>query len=456
MLQLIDILKKANITLPANLDNLNIVMPKIVADSRLIQPGDIFIALQGEQQNGHHFVKDAFSRGAIAAIISEETSLLPENKNHLIRVQDTLKALGQIAKAWREQFTMPVVGITGSCGKTSVKEFTAKVLETEGHTLKNQGNFNNEIGLPMTLLSLKPEHQYAVIEMGARFPNDIATLCALAKPTIGVVTNIANAHLEIFGNIETIAKTKGELYSALPNDGMAIVNHDDPFYDYFMQNCVKCHSVTFGLNAKADYNASEVILNPLDSEFILNTPFAKASVRLPIPGLHNIANALAASAVGGSLGLDIESIVKGLESYVPVGGRLKITSHLTGAKIIDDTYNANPRSMLAAIEVLSKAKGEKIFVMGDMLELGPKKEEFHHEMGLQAKKYGIQTLLTVGPLSQEASKGFKDGSVHYSNQEELIHDLKKRLNANVTVLVKGSRGSRMDKIVTAIMIQEGK
>ena len=432
--------------------------PRCSIDTRKIQPGTntLFFALKGTD-DGHDYLAQAAQQGAIGAVINnayasskEFLAKLP-SEFFLIRVDNTEQALIDLAKWYRQQFTLPVVGITGSCGKTTVKEMLSQILERVGPTLKNQGNYNNEIGLPLTILNLNSSHQFAVIEMGARHVGDISILSDIAKPTLSVVTLVAPAHIEIFKTIEAIAKTKGEIYHGLPSEGFAIVNRDEPYSDYFIHSCINAQLVTFGLSSGADYFATDVKLWPTATEFVLHAPTGNTKISLPIPGIHNISNALAAASLAGTLGLNLEQIKIGLENFNTISGRMQLKKHTSGAIIIDDTYNANPRSLIAAIEVLSNYPGERGLILGDMGELGEQAAQYHFEIGQKAKALGINYLFTVGKLSEQASKAFGLGAVHFDNQAALINTVKKYLKNNGTILVKGSRSAGMEQVVNSLM-----
>lgn len=436
--------------------------PNFSIDTRTITPQTeiVFIAILGAKTDGHEHIAHAANQGAIGAIVSkaydyssEFMSTLPEHF-FLITVENTEKALKDLAKWYRSQFTLPVVGITGSCGKTTVKEMVSQILEQVGPTLKTQGNYNNEIGLPLTILSLKPHHQFAVIEMGARHIGDIRILSEIAEPTLSVVTLIASAHLEIFGTIDNIAQTKGEIYHGIPKTGVAIVNRDEPYSDYFIRSCIDAKLVTFSLSSGADYFATDIKLLPQSTEFMLHTPFGVTNVCLPIPGMHNISNALAAASLAGSLGMSLDKIQAGLNNFSTITGRMQIKYHASGAIIIDDTYNANPRSLMAAMEVLSQYVGKKFLILGDMGELGSDAPTLHYQMGEKAKSLGIDFLFTVGKLSEQATKGFGLGATHLNSQVAVIETVKKLLNKESTILVKGSRSAGMEKIVNGLITEE--
>ncbi len=467
--------KRSGVMLSLNLANLfscfnqtcpqdlaNAPFPNFSIDTRTIKPHShtVFVAIKGAQTDGHAYVLQAAQAGAIGALVSnkyaytqEELGQLPQGF-FLIPVDNTEAALIKLAKWYREQFTLPVIGITGSCGKTTVKEMVSQILDQVGSTLKTKGNYNNELGLPLTLLSLKPHHQFAVIEMGARHVGDIQVLSDIAKPTLSVVTLIAPAHIEIFKTIENIAKTKGEIYHGLPKTGFAIVNRDEPSSDYFIHSCINAKLVTFSLSSGSDYFATDVKLLPTRAEFMLHTPNGTTKIKLPIPGIHNISNALAAASLAGSLDINLDVIQSGLEQFSTITGRMQIKPHeKTGATIIDDTYNANPRSLTAAMQVLSNYPGKKCLILGDMGELGQDAEKLHAEMGEKAKTLGIDYLFTVGKLSQEATKAFGVGATHFDNQTSVIASIEKILDKNCTVLVKGSRSAGMEKIVNGLITE---
>jgi UDP-N-acetylmuramoyl-tripeptide--D-alanyl-D-alanine ligase len=433
--------------------------PTMSIDTRTIQQDSntLFIALKGKQTDGHDYIIQAAKLGAIGTMCSKEYAAqyaksLPQDFC-LFPVDNTEAALIGLAKWYRQQFSLPVIGITGSCGKTTVKEMIAQILEQVGPTLKTKGNYNNEIGLPLTILNLKPQHQFAVIEMGARHIGDIEVLNDIAKPTLSVVTLIAPAHIEIFKNMENIATAKGEIYHGLPKDGFAVVNRDEPYSDYFIRSCIDAKLVTFSLSSGTDYFATDIKLLSATTEFVLHTPFGNTKVTLPIAGIHNVSNALAAASLAGTLGMNLALIRSGLENFSTITGRMQIKQHISGATFIDDTYNANPRSLMAAMAVLSNYPGKKCLILGDMGELGEQASEYHFEIGEQAKKLGLDALFTVGKLSEQAAKAFGEGALHFATQSELVEKTKKLLNKEWTVLVKGSRSAGMEKVVNALLAE---
>ncbi len=437
--------------------------PSFSIDTRAIKPNTdiVFVAIKGVRTDGHEHIADAARQGAIGAIVSSDyayssefLSTLPQDF-FLISVDNTEQALIALAKWYRNQFTLPVIGITGSCGKTTVKEMISQILEQVGPTLKTKGNYNNEIGLPLTILNLKPQHQFAVIEMGARHVGDIRRLSEVAQPTLSVVTLIAPAHIEIFGTVDNIAQTKGEIYHGIPKTGFAIVNRDEPYSDYFIRSCINAKLITFSLSSGTDYFVTDVKLLPQSTEFVLHTPFGTANIRLPIPGAHNISNALAAASLAGALGVALEKIQTGLNHFSTITGRMQIKHHTSGAVIIDDTYNANPRSLTAAMEVLSQYTGKKCLILGDMGELGSEASALHYQMGEKAKQLGIDFLFTVGKLSEQATNGFGAGAMHFASQAAVIEAVTRLLNKNKesTILVKGSRSAGMERVVNGLITE---
>ena len=415
----------------------------VSTDTRTITPGALFVALKGERYDAHDFVATARERGATAALVDHVVDAdMPQ-----IIVADTLAALGELARAVRAQRDARVIGITGSNGKTTVKTLTASILSRHGRTHVNVGNLNNEIGVPLTLLAMPERTQYAVIEMGAGKPGDIAYLARIARPDIGLVNNVAAAHLERLGSERGVAETKGAIYAELPANGVAIINADDAYADYFAALANGRRIVRFGLDRKVDVGAV------LDSRngFTLRTWHGSTPVTLAQPGRHNVMNALAAAAIAAALDVPLTTIRAGLEAAPAVAGRLARRKHVSGAVLIDDSYNANPGSFAAAIATLAAEPGETILVVGDMAELGPDAERLHAHIGALAKASGIQHLHAVGRLSRAAATSFGTGATHHADQPALIAALRGDLRAGVTALVKGSRSSAMDRVVSALL-----
>ena len=418
----------------------------IAIDSRKIKPGDLFVAFKGERVDGHDYLADAKARGAAAALIERRVdSDLPQ-----VQVENAELALGDLASAVRAQRNARVIGITGSNGKTTVKTLVASILSRHGRTHVNAGSYNNEIGLPLTLLWMPEDTEYAVLEMGAGKPGDIDYLAAIARPDIGLVNLIAPAHLERMGTIETVAETKGALYRALPADGVAVINADDAFASFFAGLAGGRRVLRFGLDHKADVGADILEQRVDGSHFVLSTPHGDADVRLPLPGRHNIANALAASTIALALDVPLDTIVEGLEQASAVEGRLKRIAMPNGWILIDDSYNANPSSMRAAIDTLALADGERWLVLGDMAELGTDARALHAGVGRHARERGIQKLFAIGPLNVAAVEAFGAGGTHYSDKATLIDALHAQLRAGVTCLVKGSHSAGMEHVVSAL------
>jgi UDP-N-acetylmuramoyl-tripeptide--D-alanyl-D-alanine ligase len=423
------------------------IIETVSTDTRTLGAGMLFVALRGEHHDAHDFAGVARERGAAALLVMRELAVeLPQ-----IVVADTLVALGELARAVRARSRARVVGITGSNGKTTVKTLVASILERHGRTHVNAGNLNNEIGLPLTLLAMPPDSEYAVLEMGAGKPGDIAYLARIAQPDVAVVNNVAAAHLERMGSVQGVAETKGAIYRALPADGVAVINADDAFAEYFSRISSARKSLRFGLLRRAEISAN---LDPdvnADGHFRLLTPNVSTEIALPLAGRHNVMNALAASAVALALGVPLTTIKAGLEAATSVAGRLMRHAHASGAVLIDDSYNANPGSFAAAIATLASEPGERVLVMGDMAELGTDAERLHAEVGALAKRSGIQRLHAVGALSRAAVDAFNGGALHYADQAQMIEALRKELRSNVSLLVKGSRSSAMDRVVDALL-----
>jgi len=425
----------------------------VSTDSRAIQAGDLFVALRGERFDGHDFVVDCLQRGAAAAMVDARWQA--EQAAPLLVVEDTRLALGTLAAHWRGKFALPLAAVTGSNGKTTVKEMLASILRAnsaDDAVLATQGNLNNDIGLPLTLLKLRATHRYAVIEMGMNHPGEILYLTCLAKPAVALINNALPAHLEGLGSVEAVAHAKGEIFEGLADDGTAIINIDDQFAPLWKQLAAPRKVLTFGLDHAADVSA-DYRLNSDSCELTLKSPQGEAAVRLPVPGVHNVRNALAATAVATAMEVPLRSIVDGLQQYGGVKGRLQRKAGLHGSTVIDDTYNANPASMRAAIDVLAACPGKRVLVLGDMGELGETAAEMHREIGAYAKSAGLDRLLVLGELSKEMAGAFGAGAQHFESPEALGEVLSKQLTANTTVLVKGSRFMRMERVVALLLAE---
>jgi UDP-N-acetylmuramoyl-tripeptide--D-alanyl-D-alanine ligase len=418
----------------------------VFTDTRTPQSGALFVALKGEHFDAHEFVATAQAAGAAAALVERPIAVdLPQ-----VVVADTMLALGDLASAVRAQRRARVVGITGSNGKTTVKTLLASILALHGKTHVNAGNLNNEIGLPLSLLALPEDAEYAVLEMGAGKPGDIAYLAAIARPEIGLVNNIAPAHLERMGTLEGIAETKGALYSALPPHGVAVINADDAFAGLFATLAGTRRSIRFGIDHAVDVRA-EILESGAHMRFALILPNARTEIALPLSGRHNVMNALAAAAVAHALDVPVATIQRGLESAPAVKGRLQRHSLPGGWTLIDDSYNANPASTEAAIAALAAEPGEAWLVLGDMRELGAQAPMLHARIGSVARAAGIARLYAVGGLAAAAAGTFGSKARYFANQAELIAALAADVHAGIRVLVKGSRGSAMDHVVRALL-----
>lgn len=414
----------------------------VSTDSRNIESGNLFVALRGERFDGHQFVNDAVQKGAVGVLVDNSI----ESPASQIVVGDTELALGELAAHWRRRFAIPVVAVTGSNGKTTVKEMIGRILSFNADALISRGNFNNPIGLPLSLLKLRQQHQFAVVEIGMNEIGEIEHLAKIAKPTVAVITNAGAAHLERLTSISQVATEKGKIISSLGKDGIAILNRDS---EYFPPWCAAAGSreiVTFGFSNEADVSATYEELE-FGSAIRIRTQRGNLNVKLQLAAEHNVTNALAATAVAIALGISLKIIKSGLESMTPVGGRLQLREHLKGGPLIDDTYNANPNSVAAALDYLSNLSGDRRLVFGDMFELGSKDKQFHRDIGRKARSCGIGRLYALGTLSSLAVQEFGHGGRHYSDKDSLVRDLREELHATTTVLIKGSRGMKMDEIV---------
>ncbi len=426
----------------------------ISTDSRNIEKGNLFVALKGENFDAHHFLNDIVSKGAAAVIVER---LPADFALPALVVRDSRLALAEIAAYWRRRFSLPVIGVTGSNGKTTVKEMIAAILKSaygEGNFLATRGNLNNEIGVPQTLFKLEEKHQAAVIELGMNHQGEIAYLSAIAQPTVGLVNNAQREHQEFMLNVRIVAEENGDVIHALPENGTAVFPAEDAFSEMWEQYAKSDGSrniVTFGLTESADvkgqYDQDTGELN-----VILKT--GQASVKLPVMGLHNAHNALAAAACCHAIGIGLEHIVSGLASFQAVSGRLQLKVANNGARLIDDTYNANPDSVLAAIDVLSQEKTPRILVLGDMGEVGSQGIPFHEEVGAYAKRKGIDHFFALGELTKHAVQAYGKTARHFDDVQELMNGLKEIMSPSSVVLVKGSRFMKMERIVNEL-VQRG-
>jgi UDP-N-acetylmuramoyl-tripeptide--D-alanyl-D-alanine ligase len=420
-------------------------------DTRTLKQGDLYVAIKGPQFDGNEFVDKAAQAGAAAAILHEGfTSSLPH-----ILVQDSRLALGNLAEAWRDKASVKVVGITGSNGKTTVKEMVAAILSVDGNTLFTQGNLNNDIGVPLTLLRLSDEHRYGVIEMGANHIGEIEYVSALAKSDVVILNNAGAAHIEGFGSLDGIAKGKGEIIETLKTDGTAVLNRDDKYFDYW-QNIAGIRKVmSFGLSGGADVYAkgikAGIIENIFVTAFDLVANQRSVKVNLTLAGQHNVMNALASATASLALGLSLEQIKQGLESVKPVTGRLQPLVGRLGNLIIDDTYNANATSFKAGLDVLVNCKGKHWVVLGAFGELGADSTKSHKEIGEIMGSKGVVRLLAIGSDALNSVKAFGKGATFFDSQEELISTLQAEMKGDEVILVKGSRTQRMENVVAALV-----
>lgn len=427
----------------------------VSTDTRTMQPGALFVALAGPTFDGHDFVATAAEKGAAAALVSRPLSVdLPQ-----IVAADPLAALSDFARAWRRQFKIPVIGVTGSNGKTTTKELIGSILSQLGPTLVTRGNLNNHIGVPLTLLELTDKHRYAVIEMGASHTGEIAHLASLAEPTIGIVTNAGAAHLEGFGSLQGVADGKGELFHALPLEGVAVINADDKFASQWRDTTTADRVLTFGFEQPADFMAHKVreVSSPAGFriDFDLVTPDGTLPASIPLAGLHNLRNALGAAAAACAAGTPVEQIVSGLAAMKTVAGRLELKPAINGAFIVDDSYNANPSSLKAGLDAMRSFAGPRWLVLGEMKELGPASDEFHAEVGRYARQAGIERLLAVGEGSHFAVEAFGPGGQWFADVDALIRDARTSLTSGVAVLIKGSRANRLERVSAALSAAPG-
>lgn len=416
----------------------------VSTDTRTLNRGELYVALKGPNFDGHAFLEAAREAGAAGALVQAENGAgLP-----LIKVGDTLTALGELARTWRSRFSIPVVAVTGSNGKTTVKEMIGAILTVKAPALISTGNLNNEIGVPLVLCGLRPEHQYAVIEMGMNHPGEIAYLSSLAAPTVAVITNAAAAHLEGLGSVESVADAKGEIMTGLGGGGVMVLNRDDPFFEHWQRMAASHTVLSFGFDAGADVRPSDC--TEAEGRFRLHIRDREIDVALPLAGRHNIANALAAAAAAFAVGMDPGQIKTGLERVAPVPGRLCTRRGVGGARILDDSYNANPASVAAGIDVLAAHPGRRVMVLGDMAELGAEARAMHERVGEQARDKGIDALHGFGDMSEAAVRAFGRDGVHHRDRAELVTALRAEADNNTTILVKGSRCMHMDEIVEAL------
>ena len=418
----------------------------VSTDSRTLKPGALFVALDGERFQGSDFLADAERAGAAAVLIRHPGS----NTLPGLVVEDTTAALGQLAAHWRARFDIPVIGVTGSNGKTTVKEMIGAIFAESGEVHISPGNFNNHIGVPLALLGLREHHRFAVIEMGMNHPGEIDYLSRLVSPTTALITNAALAHLEGLGSLAGVVRAKAEIFHGLRAGGTAVINTDARFVAYWAARVKEFQTVTFGLKSRARV-CGEVTGDSEGQTVEIRLPDDEFEVRLNLLGRHNASNALAAASVGWACGLSPDEIRAGLQRVEAQPGRLQVRAGARGSTLIDDTYNANPTSLKAAIRALAAREGRKTLILGDMAELGTRAQEFHAESGREARRCGIDLLFTCGPLARLAGEAFGEDARCFDSLEDLIKAARPVLSPGLTVLIKGSRSARMEQVADALV-----
>ena len=418
----------------------------VSTDSRTIGPDQLFIALSGPNFDGSKFVSHAAGKGAAAAVVDSRVSADIAQ----IEVADTRVALGQLGATWRARCSATVVGITGSNGKTTLKEMVAACLSQVAPTLATQGNLNNDIGMPLMMSRIEPEHDYVVLEMGANHAGEIAYLTALAKPDVVTITNAAAAHLEGFGSIEGVAHAKAEILQGEPRPSVAVLNADDEYYTYWLSLVEGVDVLSFGLGENADIRADQIETGKGETHFTMHLLDTTIELALPLAGEHNVRNACAAAAIASALDVAAGTLKTALESISPVSGRLTPVQAINGATLYDDSYNANPLSVIAGAEFVASLPGKSWLVLGDMFELGHDAAQLHADVGESVREAGVDRLYTFGELSDNAARAFGDGATAYDKLDALIEDVSGNLDNDVNLLVKGSRGMRMERVVEAL------
>ncbi|MGH8282775.1 MAG: UDP-N-acetylmuramoyl-tripeptide--D-alanyl-D-alanine ligase [Gammaproteobacteria bacterium] len=426
---------------------------RISTDSRRLAPGELFVALRGPKFNGHEFVTQAQKLGAAGALVEHP---LPCHLPQIV-VKDTRRALGAYAAHWRGRFAVPVIAVTGSNGKTTVKEMIASILRCRGVVLATRSNHNNDIGVPLTLLELNEQHRAAVVEMGTNHPGEIEYLAQLASATVGVVTNAGSAHLEALGSLQGVALEKGALFAGLRANGIAIINADDEHASLWRETAGKRLQYSFGLDEQADFHPRLDSLRQSVTgawEFRLVSPAGEASIHLSLPGRHNALNALAAAAAACAAGASLDEVMTGLVRVPSIAGRLIVIPGVRGCRLIDDTYNANPQSLRAAME-FALSLGDPVWLaLGDMGELGVQAATLHADCGALARRLGIVRLMSFGKLSLHATERFGAGAEHFLDLEALVSALRAGIRPGITLLVKGSRSMRMERVVEALRVSQ--
>lgn len=416
------------------------------SDTRRLACGDLFVALVGPNFDGHDFLAEAARVGAAGALVSRAVDTgLPT-----VQVTDTRLGLGALAAYWRGGFDLPLIAVTGSNGKTTVKGMLASIMSETGIGLATEGNFNNDIGVPLTLLRLQRRDRYAVIEMGMNHPGEIEYLTRLARPTIALITNAAQAHLAGLGSVAAVARAKGEIFSGMDESGIAIINADDTYAELWRKLAGKRRQLSFGLQAAADVSA-DYELDARGSAVRLKTPQGEMDLHLTMLGRHNVMNALAAVAASMAAGARVHDVKSGLEKLRPAPGRLEVKYGFRGARVLDDTYNANPGSLVAGIDVLGHDNGERVLVIGDMAELGDAAAEIHGRAGELARQAGIHRLYAIGSLTWPTVRSFGAGASHFDQHDALVESLRNVMHRDMTILVKGSRVMHMERVVRGLV-----
>lgn len=444
------LLSQAAQVLGGELVGRDVLFTSVSSDSRTINTGDLFVALQGENYDGTAFVASATQSGAVAALVTTTSYRNVESPCPLLLVEDTRLALGRLAAHWRAQFEIPVIAITGSNGKTTVKEMLASILRVAtgdaNAVLATLGNLNNDIGMPLTLLKLRAVHRYAVIEMGMNHQGEIEYLTQLAQPDVAIVNNAGSAHLAGLGSVGAVARAKGEIFTGLSPQGTAVINADDAYAPLWRELANGHPIIEFGLEKNGTVHAQWQVKG-YGVRIGVGIPQGSFSAQLQVPGVHNVRNALAATAAALALHVPISAIAAGLERFSGVTARLQRKTTLQGAMLLDDSYNANPASLRAALEVLAQSAGKKILVLGDMGELGEDAVHLHSEIGTEVRRFGVDQLLALGKLTPHAVHAFGPDAHHFERIEDLFAMLDKNLDRDSTVLVKGSRFMRMERVV---------
>lgn len=429
-----------------NLQGADAAFRGVSIDSRTLQSGELFVALKGPNFDGAKFIATAAQQGAAGAISeSEAATSLPT-----IVVDDSHAALTRLACDWRSRMSATVIGVTGSNGKTTLKELINACLSPVARTLATAGNLNNAIGLPLMMLRMTPEHRFAIFEMGANHAGEIAHLASLAEPHIVVISNAGPAHLEGFGSVDGVARAKGEILQCAPRPKVAVLNADDKYFAQWCALAAESEVLSFGASPDATVRVENIRATASGTAFELILPAARIDVALPLAGSHNALNAAAAAAVALAAGLDARKIKRGLESVQPVAGRLRRLAGANGAQLFDDSYNANPGSVIAAAYFVAAQPGDAVFVLGEMGELGASGAEIHEQVGKDIRAAGVSRLFATGGLAQHAANGFGNGAEWFASSEELISALSSELRPGLNVLVKGSRSMRMERVVTAL------